>query len=159
MILDAAQTFSLPYAGSVEEALAFLRDPARSLARVRFLRGLHVNGDLLRAELLVNVPLLGEVALPFQSRLLDTPDGARLLPQPLNGRLWAELSGDGAVSAAGGVSLHYALQLRAHLELPQAEKWGGVAFEKMLRETARRTLDRVTGEFPAGVLAAMDRPA
>lgn len=157
MILDAAQDFGLPYAGSTEDALAFLRDPARSLARVRFLRGLNVAGNLLRAELLVNVPLLGEVALPFQSRLLETPGGAALLPQPLAERLWAELSGEGTVTdTPEGVQLHYALRLRAHLELPQAEKWGGVAFEKMLRETARRTLSRVTQEFPAGVQAAMN---
>ena len=164
MILEAAQDFRLPYPGAPGAARAFLRDPGRSLSRLPFLRDLSFAGGLVRAELLVRVPMLGEVALPFASRVLDTEDGARLEPLTLPERLWAEVDGVGAVeegTANPKPQLHYALTLRAHLELPQAERWGGAAFEKMLRETARRTLERVAREFPAGVAAAAgaDGPA
>ncbi len=152
MILDAAQDFSLPYPGPASAARAFLRDPARSLSRVRFLRGLTVQDEVVRAELLVSVPMLGEVSLPFASRVQATAEGARLEPLPLEARVWAEVGGDGRVGA--DATLHYALRLRAHLDLPQAERWGGAAFEKMLRETARRTLERVARDFPEGVAAA-----
>ncbi|MCD0176839.1 DUF3809 family protein, partial [Deinococcus sp. 14RED07] len=37
MIFDAAQTFTLPYPGPPADALAFVRDPARALGRLRFL--------------------------------------------------------------------------------------------------------------------------
>ncbi|ADV68650.1 DUF3809 domain-containing protein [Deinococcus maricopensis] len=157
MIFEATQTFELPYPGERAAALAFLRDPARALARVRFLEGLHVHGDRVRATLRAPIPVLGEVTLPFESVLQVTADGATLTPQPISGeRAWVEVAGQGhARGDAEHVMLMYAFQFRAHLSAPAAEHWGGAAFEKMARETARRTLERVAAAFPDAVRAAM----
>lgn len=157
MIFDAEQRFTLPYPGPPEAALAFLRDPAHSLRALTFLHDLRLDGGQVGAVMLVPVPLLGEIRLPFRSEVLDTPTGARLEPWPLQGeRAWVEVSGDGEVTGEGGmVQLHYALRFRAHVALPAAEKWGGAAFERMAQQAARHTLERLAREFPAGVQAAM----
>ncbi|WP_027483855.1 DUF3809 domain-containing protein [Deinococcus pimensis] len=151
MIFEASQDFRLPFPGDEASALAFLRDPGRSLSRVRFLRGLSFDGTVVRAELIVNVPMMGEVTLPFESEVVPTPRGARLVPRELSGRAWAAVDGDG--DATDG-ELRYRLTLRAHLDLPGPEKWGGAAFEKMFHAAAARTLDRVARDFPEGVRAA-----
>lgn len=157
MILEAEQAFSLPHPGSPAQALAFVRDPARSLSRVRFLRGLHAGPDGVRGELLVPLPLLGDADLPFHSALHLTPDGAALLPHPLTGkRAWIEVTGQARVQEREeGALLHFAFEFRAHLALPDAEGWGSAAFEKMARAAAGRTLERVARELPAGIAAAM----
>lgn len=152
MIFDATQDFTLPYPGSEQDALAFLRDPARSLREVSFLRGLRVGGNVVRAEMTVNVPMLGELSLPFESDLSETPRGALLTPRPLAGRAWVEVRGEGEVREG---ALHYRFTFRAHVHLPTAEKWGGAAFEKMANATAHKTLEKVVREFPEGVRAAM----
>ncbi|MGY2893224.1 DUF3809 domain-containing protein [Deinococcus sp. UYEF24] len=165
MQIEAEQTFTLEFPGTPQEALAFLRDPARSLACVRFLRGLSVTqtgvtqpdagGPEVRAVLLVNVPMLGEIDLPLHSRLLHTSQGATLEAQPLEGeRAWIELNGEGT---AEDCLLRYTFRFTAHIEMPSAEKWGGAAFEKMVRAAAERTLSRLARELPEGIGRAMSQ--
>ncbi|GGJ80067.1 DUF3809 domain-containing protein [Deinococcus aquiradiocola] len=156
MKIEAEQRFILQHPGTPAEALAFLRDPARSLAGVRFLQDLQVQGRDVRAVLLVNVPMLGEVDLPLHSRVTDTPGGARLDAQALpDERAWIELNGDGQ---ADGSTLTYAFRFTAHLSVPSAEKWGGAAFEKMMRAAAERTLARLARELPEGVTRSLPAP-
>ncbi len=157
MQIEAEQTFTLEFPGTPQDALAFLRDPARSLAYVRFLRDLDVSGPEVRAVLLVNVPMLGEIDLPLHSRLVHTPQGAGLEAQPIAGeRAWIELNGEGT---AEGRLLSYAFRFTAHIEMPSAEKWGGAAFEKMVRAAAERTLSRLARELPEGIGQGMTSPA
>ena len=149
MQIEAEQAFTLEFPGTPESALAFLRGPARSLAGVRFLRDLHVSGPEVRAVLVVNVPMLGEIDLPLHSRLIHTAQGARLEARPVEGeRAWIELSGEGT---ADGQLLSYHFRFTAHIEMPSAEKWGGAAFEKMVRSAAERTLARLARELPEGI--------
>ena len=149
MQIEAEQAFTLEFPGTPASALIFLRDPARSLAGVRFLRDLHVSGPEVRAVLVVNVPMLGETLLPLHSRLMYTPQGARLEAQPVEGeRAWIELSGEGQ---AEGTLLSYHFRFTAHIEMPSAEKWGGAAFEKMVRAAAERTLARLARELPESI--------
>lgn len=152
MIFDAEQDFTLAYPGAHEDALAFLRDPGRSLRAVPFLRALRFDGQVVRAEMVVTVPMLGELVLPFESSVTPTASGATLSPRLLAGRTWAQVGGHGEVT---GGQLHYRLAFRVHISMPQAEKWGGAAFEKMFQAAARKTLERVAQDFPAGVRAAM----
>ncbi|AKH17071.1 MULTISPECIES: DUF3809 domain-containing protein [Deinococcus] len=152
MIVEATQDFTLPWAGDDAAALAFVRDPARALARVRFLRDLRADGEGVRGELLVPLPGLGEVDLPFHSALTATPDGGALTPQAISGeRAWVEVAGQARLD---GGALHFAFQFRAHLATPDAQGWGGAAFEKMIRAAAARTLERVARELPAGIAQA-----
>ena len=156
MQIEAEQTFTLEFPGTPSEALAFLHDPARSLTGVRFLRDLEVSGADLRAVLLVNVPMLGEIELPLYSRLVQTAQGARLEPQPLTGeRAWIELNGE---ATAAGRLLSYVFRFTAHIEMPSAEKWGGAAFEKMVRAAAERTLNRLARELPEGMVRGYTYP-
>ncbi len=153
MQIEAEQAFPLDFPGTSTDALAFLRDPARALAGVRFLRDLTVSGPELRAVLVVNVPMLGETLLPLHSRLIHTPQGARLEAQPVAGeRAWIELNGEGT---ADGQLLSYHFRFTAHIEMPSAEKWGGAAFEKMVRAAAERTLSRLARELPEGMARGM----
>ncbi|GAA4017576.1 DUF3809 domain-containing protein [Deinococcus rubellus] len=153
MIIEADQPFSLPAPGDSAAALAFVRDPARSLSQVRFLRELSVSAAEVRGVLAVSLPMLGEVTLPFFSVLEETERGARLLPQMIeHERAWLEVAGEGQLS---GAALDYSFVFRAHLGLPAAEKWGGAAFEKMVQAAASRTLARVARELPRAVAAAL----
>lgn len=154
MILEAQQSFSLTHPHGQAEALAFVRDPALALSRVRFLRGLEGNPEGVRGELIVPVPVLGEVDLPFFSLLHLAPDGATLTPQPITGeRAWVEVSGTASADGAGLITFHF--HFVAHLATPEAEGWGGAAFEKMVRAAAGRTLERVARELPQGIGAAL----
>lgn len=156
MILDAEQTFTLPYPGPPADAVAFVRDPARALGRLRFLRDLRADQESVRGELVVPLPGLGDADLPFHSLLSLTPDGADLIPQALSGeRAWVEVAGQ---ARAEGTDLHFAFQFRAHLVTPDAQGWGGAAFEKMIRAAATRTLDRVARELPGSIQAALPGP-
>ncbi|AWN23482.1 DUF3809 domain-containing protein [Deinococcus irradiatisoli] len=152
MIVEAHQPFRLP-APEDPAALAFVRDPTRALAKVRFLKTLEVQGSEVRGVLAVQLPMLGEVTLPFFSVLEHTAAGARLLPQPLdNERAWLEVEGEAGLE---GTELDYRFTFRAHLDTPSAEKWGAVAFEKMVQAAASRTLAKVARELPAAVAAAL----
>ncbi|MDL2342898.1 DUF3809 domain-containing protein [Deinococcus sp. MIMF12] len=154
MLFEARQAFTLTHPGGHGAALAFVRDAGVSLSRVRFLRGLRGDAAGVHGELVVPVPLLGEVDLPFFSLLQPTPDGAELRPQPVTGeRAWVEVAGQARVDAAGEMAFEF--QFRAHLRLPEAEGWGGAAFEKMVRSAAERTLERLAGELPQGIAAAL----
>ena len=158
MLFEARQAFTLIHPGGEDAALAFVRDAGVSLSRVRFLRDLRADATGVRGELVVPVPLLGEVDLPFFSTLHPTPDGAELQPQPVTGeRAWVEVAGQARVSAAGEMAFDF--QFRAHLRLPEAEGWGGAAFEKMVRSAAERTLTRLAGELPQGIGAALPEAA
>ncbi|GGK24786.1 hypothetical protein GCM10008955_17990 [Deinococcus malanensis] len=154
MILDARQSFVLTHPGSHAQALAFVRDPAVALSQVRFLRGLQADGYGVRGELVVTVPILGEVDLPFVSRLQLTSEGAELVPELLAGeRAWVEVSGQ--ARAKESAEVHFDFQFSAHLAVPEAEGWGGAAFEKMVGAAASRTLERVARELPGSVARAM----
>ena len=153
MQIEAEQTFSLTFPGSPADAQAFLSGPARALAGVHFLRDLQVTGHGVRAVLVVNVPMLGEIDLPLHSLLVPTPQGALLEAQLVAGeRAWIELNGEGT---AQGSVLHYQFHFTAHIEMPSAEKWGGAAFEKMVRAAAERTLARLARELPEGIARGM----
>lgn len=154
MLIEAHQNFTLTHPGGGAAALAFVRDAGLALSQVRFLRNLRADTQSVTGELVVPVPLLGEVDLPFHSRLTVTPDGAALTPQPVEGeRAWVEVAGQAQVEEPGTVTFHF--HFRAHLRTPPAEGWGGAAFEKMVRAAAARTLERVAAELPAGIGAAM----
>ncbi|GMA13960.1 DUF3809 domain-containing protein [Deinococcus metallilatus] len=158
MLIEAQQSFTLAHPGGRAAALAFVRDAGKALARVRFLRGLSGDTRGVSGELIVPVPVLGEVDLPFHSLLTLTPDGATLTPQPVDGeRAWVEVAGQAEADGAGTVT--FLFHFRAHLYTPQAEGWGGAAFEKMVRAAAARTLERVAAELPAGIAAAMEADA
>ena len=154
MILRAEQSFRLRHPHGQAAALDFVRDPAAALAGVRFLRGLGASGAEVWGELLVTVPLLGEVDLPFRSELRRTPHGAELLPLPLTGeRAWVAVSGQAAAGGAGEMTFQF--QFEAHLATPEAEGWGGAAFEKMVQAAAGRTLERVAKALPEGLAAGL----
>ena len=154
MLIEAEQAFTLTHPGGPAAALAFVRDAGLSLSRVRFLRNLRGSPEGVTGELIVPVPVLGEVDLPFRSLLTVTPSGAALTPQPIEGeRAWVEVTGQAEVHAGGTTTFQF--HFRAHLGTPQAEGWGGAAFEKMVRAAAGRTLERVAAELPVGIGAAM----
>ena len=152
------RTFTLPFPGSVAEAVAFLRDVNRSLERVAFIKNLRVDGADVLADLRIDAPVIGEQLLDFQSVLEALPDGAKLRSLERSGNAWAEVAGEGTAQPAGdAASIEYRLRIVAHLNLPAAERWGGRAFEKMVFATAQRAIERMTLEFPDGVAAAMPR--
>ena len=154
MILRAEQTFTLRHPHGQAAALAFVREPATALAGVRFLRGLGTDGGQVWGELLVTVPLLGEVDLPFRSELVQTPQGAELRPLTLTGeRAWVAVAGQAAAAEDGEMA--FAFQFQAHLATPEAEGWGGAAFEKMVQAAAGRTLERVAKALPEGLAAGL----
>ncbi|PNY82959.1 DUF3809 domain-containing protein [Deinococcus koreensis] len=177
MIIESAQQFTLVYPGPPEGALAFVRDPAWSLSRVRFLSGLRATARELRGDLLVHLPVLGQVDLPFSSVLQLTPVGAALDPQSLeHERAWVEVSGvaqvelvtsvpdTGAPDRGALTPVRFSFQFRAHLATPDGGGptggggvgWGGAAFGKMVRAAATRTLERVAQELPEGIRQAME---
>jgi hypothetical protein len=154
VILSAEQSFTLRHPHGQAAALAFVREPAAALAGVRFLRGLDSDGEQVWGELLVTVPLLGEVDLPFRSEIVRTPQGAELRPLTLTGeRAWVAVSGQ--ATAAEGGEMAFAFQFQAHLATPEAEGWGGAAFEKMVQAAAGRTLERVAKALPEGLAAGL----
>ena len=153
MIVEAREDFGQGTSLAPESALTFLRDPARLLSHVGFLRDLQVSGREVRGVLAVQLPLLGEVSLPFFSVLEDTQRGARLSPRVTeHKRAWLEIGGDGLLS---GETLQYQFVFRAHLDTPAAEKWGGAAFEKMVQAAASRTIARVAQALPRALAEAL----
>ncbi|MFC6591361.1 DUF3809 domain-containing protein [Deinococcus lacus] len=158
MQITAQQTFSLVHPAGQAAALAFIRSPDAALRGVHFLRGLEVLGSTVSGELVVVVPVLGEVDLPFRSQVHETPTGAELRPEPLSGeRAWIEVAGQ--ATAEGDGSMQFAFQFRAHLHLSGdddvAQHWGSAAFAKMVQAAAARTLTRLTSELPRGIAAGM----
>ena len=158
MILQVDRQFDIPFPGSVDDGIAFIRDVKKSLENVSFIRNLRIEGHDVFAHLRIEVPFLGERLLDFKSSLEPVPDGANLIAQKLDGKFWAAVNGEGRVSGGGATSnIHYHLRAEVHLELPVAEKWGGRAFAKMAEATAQRTIERMAQEFPIGVSKGMPK--
>ena len=158
MILEVDRTFDIPFPGSVDAGIAFIRDVKSSLENVSFIRNLRVEGNEMFAHLRIEVPFLGERLLDFKSTLEPVQNGANLIAHKHEGKFWAAVSGEGTVSATGASSsIHYHLRALVHLELPVADKWGGRAFAKMAEATAQRTIERMAQEFPVGVIKGMPK--
>ncbi len=69
MIIEAQQRFILPYAGSADRAVQFIQDPSKTLAYLDFLNHLKVEGNDVYGELKVMLAVMGQIDLPFHSRL------------------------------------------------------------------------------------------
>jgi hypothetical protein len=159
--LEVEREFVLAYPGTSAQAIAFVQNVPVSLAHVSFIRNLRLEGSDIFADLRIDAPIIGEQHLDFYSRLETTGDGAKLIALERTGKAWAEVAGQAHVTAdtgqASGVtsSIRYLLRIVIHLELPVTDRWGGRAFEKMAHATAQRSVERLSLEFPEGVLAAM----
>lgn len=154
-LLRAQQHVELPLTIAAERALEFVRQPVSALRQVSFLRGLVVREGTVGGELFVRVPTLGEVDLPFLSRLEHTPQGARLHPVSLpHERAWVSVSGEAQVTPA---AILFEFDFVAHFALPTGTDWGSAAFEKMAHAAAQRTLERVVRELPRGIKAALEQ--
>jgi carbon monoxide dehydrogenase subunit G len=154
--LEVDREFMLAYPGTPDQAVAFVQNVPVSLARVAFIQNLRLEGSDVFADLRIDAPIIGEQFLDFHSRLEPSADGAKLIALERSGKAWAEVAGQARVSASGtGSSIRYQLRIVVHLELPVADRWGGKAFEKMAHATAQRSIERLSLEFPDGVLAAM----
>jgi hypothetical protein len=171
--LEVEREFVLPFPGPVAQAIGFVQNVPVSLAHVSFIRNLRLEGSDIFADLRIDAPIIGEQHLDFHSRLETTDDGAKLVALERNGKAWAEVAGQAHVTAdtgqasgaadtgqAGGAasSIRYLLRIVIHLQLPVTDRWGGRAFEKMAHATAQRSVERLSLEFPEGVLAAMRSP-
>lgn len=160
MTLDHEVAFDLELAMAPSDALAFVRDVPRSLSRADFLLSLRLEGEappVVVAELPVNAALFGQRLLPFRSELRTTARGARLVGLPLqhDGPGWASVDGEAEVEpAVSGSRVRYRFQVRVHLRLPEAERWGGQALLRMIEYTAQTVLERVTAAFPEALRAA-----
>ena len=160
MTLDHEVVFDLELALGPAEALDFVRDVPRSLARADFLRSLRVEGDdpaIVAAELPVNAALFGQRLLPFRSELRPTVRGARLVGLPLehDGPGWAWVDGEAEVDPRpGGARVRYRFHVPVHLRRPEAERWGGHALLRMIQYTAQTVLERVTAAFPEALTSA-----
>lgn len=154
MILQASQDFTLPFTGTRESALEFVRSPQVALSRARFLTGLHSQAEHFSGELVVRAPGLGDVILPFHSVLERTPEGALLRGQNLEGeRAWVSVNG--RASVLEGRQIEFQFDFVAHVGLPAGEGWGGAAFEKMVKAASQRTLARIAEALPRDIGAAL----
>lgn len=177
-------TFDIHLALEQAAALDFVRDVRKSLAKASFLSDLRVSdvpvvpadGMLadkvakhvldaqtapqhVQASIVVNAALFGERALSFQSYVRPTAKGALLEALPFDDPKlgWAEVSGDATVQPLPqGSRIRYHFDITIHLDLPEAEKWGGRALSKMIHFTAQRTLERIVSDFPVAIQAAAD---
>jgi len=171
-------TFDIHLALEQASALDFVRDVRKSLASASFLSVLCVSdvpADIVpatlaeptegqvsqhvQASIVVNAALFGERALSFQSYVRPTAKGATLEALPFDEPKlgWAEVSGDAVVyPLPQGSRIRYHFDITIHLDLPEAEKWGGRALSKMIHFTAQRTLERIVDEFPIAIQAAAD---
>ena len=157
MQISVQRQFTIPHPGSPLEAIAYVRDVEKSLSRVSFIQNLRLEGQLLTADLAVDVPFLGQQLLDFQSRLEPHPSGANLIGIEKSGKAWAMVGGQARVTPAPqGSSIEYALSITVFVALPSSEKWGGKAFEKMAQATAEKAIERLTLEFPRGVAASIE---
>ena len=158
MQINVQRQFSIPHPSSTLEATQYVRDVQRSLSSVSFIKNLRLEGQMVTADLAVDVPFLGQQLLDFQSRLELHPDGANLIGIEKSGKAWAMVSGQARVVAAPlGSNIEYALEIAVFIALPSSEKWGGKAFEKMAQATAEKAIERLTLEFPRGVAAGIER--
>jgi hypothetical protein len=175
-------TFDIHLALEQAAALDFVRDVRQSLANASFLSDLRVSDvptDIVPAEsgtkigaeegqtalqhvqasIVVNAALFGERALSFQSYVCPKAKGATLKALPFDEPKlgWAEVSGEATVHPLPqGSRIGYHFDITIHLDLPEAEKWGGRALSKMIHFTAQRTLERIVNDFPIAIQAAAD---
>ncbi len=157
-------TFDLDLAPA--EAVAFVRDVRRSLAKAAFIRDMQVLtvAELthVRAVLPVNAAFFGQQELTFESVLSHAARGAVLSPLPITEPQlgWAEVAGRAEVQGlevpglANGSRVVYDFDITIHLNLPEPEKWGGRALLKMVHFTAQRVLENIAADFPKAVQAA-----
>lgn len=113
----------------------------------------------VQASIVVNAALFGERALSFQSYVRPKAKGATLEALPFDEPKlgWAEVSGDATVHPLPqGSRIRYHFDITIHLDLPEADKWGGRALSKMIHFTAQRTLERIVNDFPIAIQAAAD---
>ena len=158
MQINVQRQFTILHPGSVLEAIEYVRGIEKSLSHVSFIKNLRLEGQLVTADLAVDVPFLGQQLLDFQSRVEPHPDGANLIGLEKSGRAWAMVSGQANVSPAPhGSSIDYMLEISVFIALPSSEKWGGKAFEKMAQATAEKAIERLTLEFPRGIAAGIER--
>ncbi len=156
MKIEVARAFDIAFPETLEKAILYLQNVEKSLKHVQFIGALQVQNLDIHANLLVDVPVLGAQALDFHSILETTANGANLIAQPRTGKAWAAVSGQGyATLESYGTNIHYELQIIVHLELPAANKWGGKAFEKMAQATAQKAIERMTQEFPQGIMLGL----
>ena len=157
MQINVQRQFTIVHPSTVLEAVTYVRDVEKSLSHVSFIKNLRLEGQLVTADLAVDVPFLGQQLLDFKSRLEPHPDGASLIGLEKSGRAWAMVGGQARVSSAPpGSSIEYALEITVFIALPSSEKWGGKAFEKMAQATAEKAIERLTLEFPRGVAAGIE---
>ncbi len=161
MDIAHAVHFTIDLALAPAEAVEFVRDVRRSLAKAAFIRDMEVfrAGELthVRAVLPVNAAFFGEQELMFESVLSEAARGALLSPLPLSeSRLgWAEVAGRAEVQPLpSGSRVFYDFDITIHLNLPEPEKWGGRALLKMIHFTAQRVLENIAADFPTAVQAA-----
>ncbi len=148
------------------EAVEFVRDVRRSLAKADFIRDMQVfsasEQTRVRAVLPVNAAFFGQQELTFESVLSHAARGAVLSPvaltEPKLG--WAEVAGRAEVTGLetpgrpNGSRVVYDFDVTIHLNLPEPEKWGGRALLKMIHFTAQRVLENIAEDFPRAVQAA-----
>ena len=157
MQINVQRQFTIVHPSTVLEAVTYVRDVEKSLSHVSFIKNLRLEGQLVTADLAVDVPFLGQQLLDFKSRLEPHPDGASLIGLEKSGRAWAMVGGQARVSSTPpGSSIEYALEITVFIALPSSEKWGGKAFEKMAQATAEKAIERLTLEFPRGVAAGIE---
>lgn len=152
LTFEAQQEFQLTHTLNVEQALEFLRTPSVSLAKAHFLQNIQTLDTELSGELLVMVPILGQIELPFSSIIQIHDTGANLHAKPHDKHAWLAINGQ-AEQQTEQLLFHF--QFAAYIQIPQTEGWGSIAFEKMVRAAAHRTLERVTSALPESMEQAL----
>lgn len=96
----------------------------------------HLEGHELRGTLRQENPILGELVLPFASRL----EGERLSPLPL-APPYLRVGGRARPGREG-----LSLELELELVLPQGTHWGERAFARILEAVFLRSLERALSQ-------------
>ncbi len=156
-----AVNFDFDLALAQAEAVMFVQDVKTSLSKADFIRDIDLvqvdSRQHVRAAIPVNAALFGQGDLRFESLLMPTSRGAKLLGLPLNDKKpgWAEVSGEALVRPLPSSSqVSYRFDVAIELALPEPEKWGGQALLKMVEFTAQRVVEAITADFPAAVQTA-----